>query len=434
MIKYYSTGKNSPEVDFKTALFRGLAPDGGLYFPKTFPRFSSEELENLKGDSLQSVGSAVLQKWFGDDILSDALETIAHDAQNFPVTLRKVGPFTMLELFHGPTLAFKDVAAQNLSRLMSSFLQKEDREITLLVATSGDTGGAIAHGFADISNIHVYVLYPKGRVSRLQEEQLTRVASNITPVEVDGVFDDCQSMVKRAFNDDALAQLNLTSANSISIGRLIPQIIYYVYAWTQIQRDDIEFIVPSGNFGNLTAGVFAKEMGLPFSHFTAATNVNETAVRYQKIGIYDPHPTIQTLSNAMDVGDPSNFVRILETFDHDYEEFREIITAVSVDDDTTVATIKRVLAEHDYLLDPHTAIGWHVAEVADLDGRFNGRFPVLISTASPIKFAGEIEQVAGIKIDDSEPIKALAKRKKRKTSIGNDYQALSQLLLGEVSS
>ncbi len=424
MITYYSTGKNAPEVDFKTALFRGLAPDGGLYFPNEFPQFSADELENLKGASLQAVGNAVLQKWFGDDIPAEALEAIAYDAQNFPITLNQVGPYQILELIHGPTLAFKDVAAQNLSRLMSYFLQKENREITLLVATSGDTGGAIAHGFADIPNTTVYVLFPKGRVSRLQEEQLTRVAQNVIPVEVDGVFDDCQAMVKQAFNDPALKDLNLTSANSISIGRLIPQIIYYVYTWAVLQRDDIEFIVPSGNFGNLTGAIFAKQMGLPFSHFTAATNANDAAVRYQESGVYDPHTTIRTLSNAMDVGNPSNFVRILESFGHDYEEFRDHFTAMSVDDETTVATMKRVLADHDYLLDPHTAIGWTVAEQINLEGRT----PVVVSTAAPIKFAEEIKQAAGIEIDDSETVQALSGREKRKVSIENDYAALVELL------
>lgn len=427
MITYYSTGKNAPEVDFKTALFRGLAPDGGLYFPQEFPKFSADELKSLRGVSLQAVGYAVLSKWFGDDIPADALEAIAHDAQNFEIPLNKVGPYHILELFHGPTLAFKDVAAQNLSRLMSYFLQKENREITLLVATSGDTGGAIAHGFADIPNTTVYVLFPKGRVSRLQEEQLTRVAQNIFPIEVDGVFDDCQAMVKRAFNDSKLAGLNLTSANSISIGRLIPQIIYYVYVWATLQRDDIEFIVPSGNFGNLTGAVFAREMGLPFNKFVAATNANDAAVRYQESGIYDPHVTIQTLSNAMDVGNPSNFVRILETFQHDYEEYRDHFVAMSVDDDTTVKTMKQVLAEHDYLLDPHTAVGWHVADQLAADSESACR--VVVSTASPVKFAGEIKQASGIEVDDTATVEALGGRKKRKVSLGNDYGELCKLLL-----
>ncbi|MFT5195104.1 MAG: threonine synthase [Candidatus Promineifilaceae bacterium] len=427
MITYYSTGKNAPEVDFKTALFRGLAPDGGLYFPNEFPQFSADELENLKGASLQAVGYAVLSKWFGDDIPADALEAIAHDAQNFPIELNPVGPYYVLELTHGPTLAFKDVAAQNLSRLMSYFLQQEDRDITLLVATSGDTGGAIAHGFADIPHTNVYVLFPKGRVSRLQEEQLTRVADNVTPIEVDGVFDDCQAMVKRAFNDPELVGLNLTSANSISIGRLIPQIIYYVYTWAVLQRDDIEFVVPSGNFGNLTGALFAKQMGLPFKRFVAATNANDAAVRYQESGVYDPHVTIQTLSNAMDVGNPSNFVRILETFGHDYEEFRDHFVAMSVDDETTIETIKRVYAQHNYLLDPHTAIAWHAAEQTATDSTSACR--VVVSTASPVKFAGEIMQASGIAVDDTSTVEALSGREKRKVSIGNDYEELCRLLL-----
>ena len=432
MIQYYSTSGDAPMVDFETALFRGLAPDGGLYFPETFPRFSAEELAALRGASLQDVALQVLDKWVGDVIDADALREIAETANYYEIPLRQVGDVYVLEIFHGPTLAFKDVAAQNLARLMSHFLQQRDEQVTLLVATSGDTGGAIAHGFADVPNVEVYVLFPKGRISALQEQQLTRVADNVHPVEVDGVFDDCQAMVKRAFNDPALAHLNLTSANSISIGRLLPQIIYYVYTYAVLQRDDIEFVVPSGNFGNLTAGLFAREMGLPFHTFVAATNANDAAVRYVETGQYEPRETVQTIANAMDVGNPSNFVRVLEIFEHDYEAFRDVMMAYRVSDEEAVATLKKVYEKYGYFLDPHTAIGWRVVEEGGKGkgerGKEEKKTTVLVGTAAAVKFAGEIERAAGIEVEDSAEIAKLQSRTQRKVSIPNEYDALVELL------
>ncbi|MGB1254117.1 MAG: threonine synthase [Candidatus Promineifilaceae bacterium] len=424
-IRYYSTNRNAPTVSFQEALFRGLAPDGGLYFPDRFPVFSAEELSNLPGSSLSEVAYQVLSKWFGDEIEDEAIRQIAIDAQNFPIPMHKVGETHVLELTHGPTLAFKDVAAQNLPRLMSYFLQKDAKQIKLLVATSGDTGGAIAHGFSDIPNIEVFVLFPKGRVSALQEEQLTRVADNIRPIEVDGVFDDCQAMVKQAFTDPALTHLSLTSANSISIGRLIPQIIYYVYVYAVLGRDDIQFIVPSGNFGNLTAGLFAREMGLPFNDFVAATNLNDSAVRYIESTKYEPHETVSTLSTAMDVGNPSNFARVLELFEHDYEALRDVIQAYRLDDEATVATMRKVQDLYSYLLDPHTAVGWEITQEHGNPEMER----VLIATAAPVKFAHEIDRAAGITLDNSAEIDKLKARPQRKTSIPNDYDALVQLLL-----
>ncbi|MEM7344333.1 MAG: threonine synthase [Chloroflexota bacterium] len=429
MIHYYSTNKQSPDVTFQTALFQGLAPDGGLYYPTYFPQFEEAEIKALHGASLQAVGFAVLDKWFGAEIDADALQQLATDAQNFPIPLEKVGPYHILEVSHGPTQAFKDVAAQNLSRLMSHFLQQRQEKVIVLVATSGDTGGAIAHGFSNVPNIDVFVLYPKGRVSELQEEQLTRVADNIHPLEIDGYFDDCQAMVKQAFNDPELADLPLTSANSISIGRLIPQIIYYAYAYAQLGRDDIEFVVPSGNFGNLTAGLFAAEMGLPFHSFIAATNKNDAAVRYLQNGQYDPRETIATLSNAMDVGNPSNFARVLELCQHDVERFRQIIQAYSISDEVTVQTMKAVQAEYNYLLDPHTAVGWRVAE----DHADSEKETVIISTASPIKFASEIERTAGIQVDNQAAIARLQQRPARKTILPNDYEAVKQQLISSLT-
>ena len=428
MIHYYSTNHQAPHVNFATALFQGLAPDGGLYFPTHIPTFTTAELQQLHGASLPEVGFRVLQKWVGAEIPQDDLREIAYAAQNFPIELRPVGPYHILELFHGPTKAFKDVAAQNLSRLMSHFLRQKSERVTLLVATSGDTGGAIAHGFADIPNIDVYVLFPEGRVSQLQEEQLTRVADNVHPLEIAGVFDDCQALVKRAFNDPELAALNLTSANSISIGRLIPQIIYYVYAYAQRPQDNLAFVVPSGNFGNLTGGLLARAMGLPFSHFVAATNANDTAVRYTQTGQYDPQPSIPTLSNAMDVGDPSNFVRILELFGHSHEQFSQVMRAGFATDEQTVQTIQQVYDRLGYVLDPHTAVGWHIAAQHTADLQEAGFDPILIATADPLKFAQEIAATSDIHLDNTAALAPLRHREKRKTSLPNDYEALKEAI------
>lgn len=425
MIQYYSTNQQAPLANFEEALFNGLAPDGGLYYPTEFPQFSAAELADLRGASLAEVAYAVLHKWFHHEIPAEALRIIATEAQHFPIPLRQVGPYHILEVFHGPTKAFKDVAAQNLSRLMSHFLKSRNEQVTLLVATSGDTGGAIAHGFSNIDNIDVYVLFPKGRVSALQEEQLTRVAPNVHPLEIEGVFDDCQAMVKRAFNDPDLARLNLTSANSISIGRLIPQIIYYVAAYAQNPEAEIEFVVPSGNFGNLTGGLFARAMGLPFQSFIAATNQNDAAVRYYQTGAYEPRQTIQTLSNAMDVGNPSNFVRVLELFNHNHEAFKQVLQAYKTNDEETVATIKRVYETHGYLLDPHTAVGWLTAE----RHAHPEKETIIVATASPVKFAGEIKETTGIEVDDSAAIAALQTHEKRKTLLPNDYEAVKAVLL-----
>ncbi len=425
MIHYYSTRHTAPEVNFETALFQGLAPDGGLYFPTEFPSFSAAEIAALRGCSLPEVGFRVLQKWFGPEIKTAALKDIADSALHFPIPLQQVGPYQILELFHGPTLAFKDVAAQTLSRLMSHFLQKRQEKITLLVATSGDTGGAIAHGFSDVPNIDVYVLFPRGRISALQEEQLTRVADNVHPIKIDGYFDDCQAMVKQAFNDPDLRPLKLTSANSISIGRLIPQIIYYVYAYAQTGRDDLQFVVPSGNFGNLTGAMFAQKMGLPFFSFIAANNRNDAAVRYLASGRYEPHETVATMSNAMDVGNPSNFVRILELYGHDHGRLAAELQAVAITDATTIETISRIKEEHDYLLDPHTAVGWTAAEqLAD-----RNRPTIIVGTASPIKFAREIAAQTGLQISDREAIEQLSERPRKVTDLPNRYEAFRAHLL-----
>lgn len=438
-MKYYSTRRQAPAVGFEEALLNGLAPDGGLYYPSSIPQFSAEELARLESlrqltdlydrdaaqGYLQIIGFELLQKWFGDEIEREALEEIAMGAQSFPMPIKSVGDFQILELFHGPTMAFKDVAARNLARLMNYFLERRGERAMLLVATSGDTGGAIAHGFAEQENIEVVVLFPKGKVSRLQEEQLTRVADNITSIEVDGVFDDCQAMVKQAFVHPKLRDFPLTSANSINVARLIPQAIYYLYTYCFVGSNDLELIVPSGNFGNLTAGLFAREMGVPFASFIAAINENDAAARYYDSGKYEPNTTVQTLSNAMDVGNPSNFARLLELFGHQHERFRNNLTVHSINDKQTAETIQEVYHEHGYLLCPHSAVGWAVAA----KHRTPALQPVIIATASPAKFAREIYNATGIEVDDKAELEGLQKRPKRKISIQNRWQDLEEIVL-----
>jgi len=307
---------------------------------------------------------------------------------------------------------------------MSRVLQKENKKAVILVATSGDTGGAVAHGFANVPNIKVVALYPKGKVSRLQEEQLTRVSENVFSIEVDGVFDDCQALVKKALVDSELKNLNLSSANSISVGRLIPQIIYYVYTYAQMPMDTLEFVVPCGNFGNVCAGIFAKKMGLPFNKFLVANNENDEVYKYYQTGVFQAQQTVQTLSTAMDIGNPSNFARILKVFDNNHAAFKELIKVVEVTDLETAAAIKKVYTEQNYLLDPHTAVAWVAAE----DGK-NDFTKIITSTASPIKFADSIKEYAGIEVDDSQAIVDLAKNPKRKIEIKNDYAELKSMLL-----
>lgn len=437
---YYSTHRQAPPVGLEEALLRGLAPDGGLYYPTHIPTFEPEALSALRAawettDAqdegaalafLQRVGFELLQRWFGEEIEAEALRAIVADAQSFPIPIRWVGEMPILELFHGPTMAFKDVAARHLARLMGYFLERRGEQAILLVATSGDTGGAIADGFAGQANIRVVVLFPKGKVSQLQEEQLTRVAPNVTPVEIEGVFDDCQALVKGAFTAPDLRHLPLTSANSINVARLIPQALYYLYAYLLLDRTNLEVVVPSGNFGNLTAGLFAQAMGVPLARFLAATNANDAAARYHTSGQYQPQPTTPTLSTAMDVGNPSNFARVLELFGHDHARFRDVLGAYRVSDAETVATLRRVYEEHGYLLCPHTAVGWAVAE----HHATPGLQPLLVATAAPAKFAREMFEATGIRVDNRAAIERLQHRPARKLTLPNDPAAMAEVLNG----
>ena len=359
-MKFYSTKKISPDVNFQTALFTGLAPDGGLYMPRSIPQFTHRELDEIL--SLDQAAFAVLRKWLTvEEISNNDLHKIITGAFTFQIPLASVGKFSILELFHRPTMAFKDIAAGVLARLFDYFLTKENRKITILVATSGDTGGAIAQAFSGMKRVRVVVVYPQGKVSQLQEEQLTRVEANVLAIAVKGTFDDCQAFVKKAFQDQDLKKLNLSSANSINIGRLIPQIIYHIYASRMLGLTPVRFVIPSGNMGNVTAAVCAYKMGLPIDSLVIATNENDVAVHYYKTGVYKSKKSVQTLSTAMDIGNPSNFERILELFHYSYPDFLKMITCIKVSDKQTRATLKKVYQQSNYLMDFHTAVGYYAA-------------------------------------------------------------------------
>jgi threonine synthase len=424
-MKLTSLKKRSPEVSFEEAIFIGLAPDGGLYVPKDVPQFNHKELQDLKGKTFAKIAHLTLHKWLHDELSSEELEEVITKAFNFPIPLVKVGPYHVLELFHGPTMSFKDIAACVLARLTEIFVRRSKRLVRVLVATSGDTGGAIAHGFANVKDTQVVVLYPKGRVSHLQEEQLTRVAQNVIALEVDGDFDDCQRLVKKAFVDPDLRELALTSANSINIGRLLPQIIYYVYLASLMLPEKPTVVIPSGNFGNVCGALLAQKMGIPFEKIVIACNANDAVVDFARTGRYKAKKTVRTFSNAMDVGDPSNFPRVLHFCGYSHEKFLQLFEAVGINDSKTLHTMLSIWHEYRYQLDPHTAVAWAAADAIDnID-----RSIVIIATASPLKFAEEIEKNLRITLDNSSILRELKKNKINKITIKNSYSQFKQLLL-----
>src|SRR6202012_4374686 len=362
-MKFYSTNNTSTRVSFKDAVFNSMPQDKGLYMPESIPKLDDKFLNNLDSYTLPEIAFYVAKNLLGDDIPENDLKAIIEDAINFyaPVVKLEENIF-VLELWHGPSLAFKDFGARFMSRVMSYFLEKGDKQLDVLVATSGDTGGAVALGFLGVPNTRVTILYPKGKVSDIQELQLTTNGQNIRAVEIDGTFDDCQALVKQAFTDDELnAKYRLTSANSINIARLIPQTFYYFNAYAQLLKlgkSKVVFSVPSGNFGNIGAGLLAWKMGLPVEQFIAATNANDTVPAFLTTGVYQPKPSVATLSNAMDVGNPSNWVRIADMFKGDMEKLKTLITGFSYTDAKTLAAIKAVDAGYNYIVCPHTAIAW----------------------------------------------------------------------------
>ncbi len=399
-----STRHQSPPVSFREAMLRGLAPDGGLYLPTAWPAVTLGDLRAWRALPFPEIAVQLAERLLIEEFTEDVTERLVREALDFPVPAREIEPGRfVLELFHGPTLAFKDFGARFLGRFFGHLLAERDEEAIVLVATSGDTGSAVAHGLFGIPRVRVVVLYPKGKVSPFQESQMATLGGNVTAVRVSGTFDDCQRLVKSAFLDPDLARLNLSSANSINVGRLLPQSFYYVAAYAAVVHDvgdDIVFSVPTGNLGNLTAGVIAQRMGLPVSRFIAATNLNRVLPDYVESGVYQARPSIATLSNAMDVGDPSNFARLLELHGHSLPRVRRALYTRSITEEDTRATIRRVYERAHYVLDPHSAVGWAAADrfcAEPAAGHAGGHSApvVTLATAHPAKFDAIITQELG---------------------------------------
>ncbi len=436
-MRFVSIRGQSPAVSFRGALLNGMAPDGSLYVPEYIPSLPRAFLDHLESHSLHSIGHHVASL-FIDEIPKSALQRVIQSAWRFPIPLIKLeDDLFLLELFHGPTLAFKDVGARFMAQALSYFFETEERTITIAVATSGDTGAAVAHGFHNVRHTEVYVLYPSGKISMLQEQQMTTLGGNIHAIEVDGTFDDCQRLVKQALADQELVRAtNLTTANSINLGRLLPQITYYIWALAQLKNlmpsqnagTAPTVIVPSGNFGNLTAAVYSKWMGNSIGRFVAATNVNHVVPDYFSSGTYTPRPSVQTYSNAMDVGNPSNFVRLQALYNYDVHRMNRDISAVSVSDEETLAEIRRTYNRTGYILDPHTAVGVAAARRAYAP---SGDSPPLIvtATAHPGKFPDVVAKALGREISLPPALREAMNRPKMSTRMPAEYSRWREILL-----
>lgn len=428
---YYSTNKKSPLADFKEATIKGQAPDKGLYFPENLPQLPPGFIENINNYSKEEIAFTAIKPFTGNTIPEDVLQKIVAETINFDFPLVKVKDnIFSLELFHGPTLAFKDVGARFMSRCLAYFVQDISKPVTVLVATSGDTGGAVASGFYDVAGVNVVILYPSGKVSSVQELQLTTLGKNITAIKIDGNFDDCQQLVKQAFADQKLnEQLFLTSANSINIARWLPQQFYYFYAYQQwADKNNAPVVcVPSGNFGNICAGVIAHLSGLPVKHFVAAVNANDSVFKYLQTGNYKIQQAISTLSNAMDVGNPSNFIRILELFKHEYPQVKNAVTSYSITDAETKTTLKEVFNQYNYLLDPHGAVAFSALEKYLQKHPFEKGF--ILETAHPVKFYDVVEAITGQLVERPESIQAILHKKKESVQMLPDYEVFKEFLL-----
>ncbi|MGN6421114.1 MAG: threonine synthase [Pseudobacter sp.] len=430
-MQYYSLNRQSPAVGFKEAAISGQAPDKGLYFPERIPLFEKSFIENIEGLRKEEIAYRVISPYVGDAIPEDDLRRIVSETVNFEIPLVRINEnISTLELFHGPTLAFKDVGARFMSRCLGYFSQSVTEKVVVLVATSGDTGGAVAHGFYDVPGVEVVILYPSGKVSSVQEKQLTTLGKNIRALEVNGSFDDCQKLVKQAFADaDLTQQLFLTSANSINVARWLPQQFYYLFAWQQWKdkQHPPVICVPSGNFGNICAGLLAYCSGMPVQHFVAATNANAVVPEFLQSGEYKPKPAVATISNAMDVGDPSNFVRVLELFNQELGSLKNVLTSYSVTDVETRKAIREVYNSYGYLPDPHGAVGYkalqqYLQSHPDEKGFF-------LETAHPVKFYDVVEPVIGSNIPLPESVRSIMHLQKESVLMEPEYEALKAELL-----
>jgi threonine synthase len=422
---YYSTKNKDLRIGLKDALLKGLAPDGGLFMPVSLPVLRRNTLEAFRGMDLSSIAVTLSRELFGEDVPQKELELLTRDAISFDTPLVEVeeGIYS-LELFHGPTLAFKDVGARFLARLLGYFTNELEQEIHVLVATSGDTGSAVANGFLGVEGIKVHVLYPSGLVTPLQEKQFSTLGENISALEVKGSFDDCQHLVKQAFMDVELnGKLTLTSANSINLARFLPQAFYYFRAWGQLaEGSEFFFSVPSGNYGNMTAGIIAREMGLPVHTFLSANNINDVVPSYLLTGSYKPRPSTPTIANAMDVGDPSNFARILDLFDHKYDWLSRHMEGFSYSDTEIREIIGRVYSQSGYLCDPHGATGYQAAKsYREKNPALSGIF---LETAHPAKFRESVEEVIGKELELPERLAVFAGREKQAIPMGTAYEGI----------
>ena len=429
-MRYYSTNGKAPLASLREAVVNGLAPDRGLYMPERIKPMPKAFFRDLPKLDLPETAFAVATNFFGEDVDPEALERIVYGALNFRIPVVEVSSrICSLELFHGPTLAFKDVGARFMARLLAYFNQDESREVNVLVATSGDTGSAVANGFLGVEGVRVFVLYPKGRVSPIQECQFTTLGQNITALEIDGSFDDCQALVKAAFLDaDLRGRMCLTSANSINVARFLPQAFYYFWGYAQMQQkgrgEDLVICVPSGNFGNLCSALFAVRMGLPVKRMIAANNRNDVFFKYLQTGQYIPRPSIATLANAMDVGDPSNFARILDLYDGDWNAIRAFLSGQSVDDDTILSTIRDCRWQTGYILDPHGACAYR----ALADGLRDGENGLFCETAHPAKFKDTVEEATDQPVGIPGRLAAFMRGEKKSVPLPADFQAFKAYL------
>lgn len=430
-MQYYSLNRQSPAVGFKEAAIRGQAPDKGLYFPERIAVFDKSFIENIEEFSKEEIAFRVISPYVGDAIPEEDLRRIVSETVNFDIPLVRINEnISTLELFHGPTLAFKDVGARFMSRCLGYFSKSITEKVVVLVATSGDTGGAVAHGFYDVPGVEVVILYPSGKVSSVQEKQLTTLGKNIRALEVNGSFDDCQKLVKQAFADsDLTQQLFLTSANSINVARWLPQQFYYLFAWQQWKdkQHPPAICVPSGNFGNICAGLLAYCSGMPVQHFVAATNANAVVPEFLQSGEYKPKPAVATISNAMDVGDPSNFVRVLELFNQELGSLRNVLTSYSVTDVETRKAIREVYNSYGYLPDPHGAVGYKALQQYLQSHPGNKGF--FLETAHPVKFYDVVEPVIGSNIPLPESVRSIMHLQKESVLMEPEYDALKEQLL-----
>jgi len=433
-MKYYSLNNHSPLVDFREAALRGQAPDKGLYFPERIAAIDGDLIKKIESISNEEIAFKIIKPYVGSVIAESRLFEIVTETVNFPIPVVSITPdIFSLELFHGPTLAFKDVGARFMSRCLSEFVKQgavPNERVVVLVATSGDTGGAVANGFLGVEGVEVVILFPKGKVSPVQELQLTSPGANIYALEVEGSFDDCQTLVKEAFTDEIIKKhLFLTSANSINVARWLPQQFYYFYAYKQWKEKDHPPVisVPSGNFGNICAGILAALSGLPVAHFLAACNANDMVADYLSTGIYKPKTSVSTYSNAMDVGDPSNFIRIMQLFGREYTKITSWLSAATITDEQTKAVITRVYREYNYMLDPHGAVGFLALE--QYLKLHSGSKGIFLETAHPVKFPDVVEAATGVSIPIPSAIEGLKSRPRNCVSMAGSYESLKEYLL-----